>query len=510
MGQSKQRQSKPRYVELVRVSTREQSARDTPEAQRKALDSLRSSRPGVLVERIEEAGGISGAAKVRPDLMRLEALAKSKSFDELRVFAIDRLTRAKDPRDRMNVLGYAIDAGAVIVDTSGRVIDPEEDIGEMDYFIQTHFAARERKKIVERTMGGRKRVAALGQLPFGHTPYGTRWDGATRTWSVYEPEAKALRLAFSLAAGGVGLRAIARELHASGAKTRRGGKWVSGNVHKLLSNPACCGTWTALGVKIAVPPVVDAATFRAVQAAMAGRLRAGRAPMVQALLRGILVCGECGKSAVLRSRRRGPKVYRYYCCGETAAEHHDSSHGPVRYVRADEADELVRREVLDFAGSPERQREAIAGLAASPKKDWAAEVTSARAEEQRLASAEERALEALVTGLVSPDVGRAKLADLKRRREATMERLLTAEREAASTAVSPADMTAIAAHIAKRMADASFEDWRRLVVAIFPRGSLKLVDGSIEGRGLFPLSELPTDSGSYMHQGQRIPFEVGA
>jgi hypothetical protein len=52
--------SVPRFVELVRVSTKGQADRDTPAMQRAALDRLRQMRPGVLVERIDSqiSGGL--------------------------------------------------------------------------------------------------------------------------------------------------------------------------------------------------------------------------------------------------------------------------------------------------------------------------------------------------------------------------------------------------------------------------------------------------------------------
>ena len=92
-----------RYVELIRVSSKKQSDADTPEVQRRALDSLQQRRPGVLVERIEDgATGLSGALGLaeRPDLQRLQALAQQRGFDELRVYDIDRLTRSDDLRER--------------------------------------------------------------------------------------------------------------------------------------------------------------------------------------------------------------------------------------------------------------------------------------------------------------------------------------------------------------------------------------------------------------------------
>src|SRR4051812_40174303 len=98
----------PRFVELIRVSSKKQSDADTPEVQRRELEKLQQRRPGVLVERIEDgASGLSGALGLaaRPDLQRLAALARARAFDEVRVYDVDRLTRADDLRERAAVFG---------------------------------------------------------------------------------------------------------------------------------------------------------------------------------------------------------------------------------------------------------------------------------------------------------------------------------------------------------------------------------------------------------------------
>ena len=65
-------------------------------------------------------------------------------------------------RERAEVYGMVEDAGAVIVDCSGRVVDPKDPNGQgaLDYSLRTLFAAQERRRIRQRTMDGRRRTAA--------------------------------------------------------------------------------------------------------------------------------------------------------------------------------------------------------------------------------------------------------------------------------------------------------------------------------------------------------------
>ncbi len=285
----------PRYVELVRVSSVGQAARDTPADQRAALDRLRRSRPGTLVERIEQQ--VSGAADGadRPDLRRLGELAEARAFDEVRVRHLDRLTRHEDPLERAAVLSLVRRAGAVIVDAGGSVLDPATMGGELMWVFSTLASAEERKKIGERTMAGKRRLAEAGQLASGRPPWGRAFD-RERGW-VLTPAARDYRRLFDLALEGLTLWQIAERLEAEGIQSERGRKWTAGMVHNLIRARHAVGHGTAMGLRIAVPPVVDERTQRDALARLRANDNAG-GPHVRypALLRKILVCGVCGSA----------------------------------------------------------------------------------------------------------------------------------------------------------------------------------------------------------------------
>ncbi|MCG8419794.1 MAG: hypothetical protein MJE77_17815, partial [Proteobacteria bacterium] len=120
---------------------------------RRSLDQLARRRSGVRVARIE-ALAVSAAIPLEQTAQGKELFTLADNeFDELRLWDIDRGlgARADDPRDRLAIFGIAREANAVIVDCSGRVIDPSKELGELDYYLRTFFAAQERRKIAQRT-----------------------------------------------------------------------------------------------------------------------------------------------------------------------------------------------------------------------------------------------------------------------------------------------------------------------------------------------------------------------
>ncbi len=233
---------KPRYVELVRVSSAKQEKRATPENQRRDLDRLRKRRPGVLVERIE-ALAVSGAIPLEQTEAgrKLAALAKERAFDELRVWDIDRVlgSRASDPRDRFAVFGLCIDAGAILVDAEGEVIDPTDDEDERDYYERTYYAKRERLKIRRRTIAGRKRAAEDGRfVGAGRLPW---WLGSKEGAVFAIPErVEAVIQMGNWLLEGASLAEICRRMDVTPLRPAQGKRWFVLTVRRLLSNPAVC------------------------------------------------------------------------------------------------------------------------------------------------------------------------------------------------------------------------------------------------------------------------------
>ena len=486
--------STPRAVELIRVSTQGQADRDTPEIQRRALDRLRTSRPCVVVERVE-ALGISGALGLadRVDLRRLQELSRSRSYDELRVWNVDRLTRAEDPRERFAIYGFALDAGALIVDATGKVIDPSDEsgIGELDWYLQTFFAAKERRKIIDRTSAGRRKAAEDGHLSQGSPPYGRRYDHEARQWVVVPRQLEVYRRIVSEIIAGRSTRDVAEGLNRDGIASTRTGHWAHSTVKKLLQVESIVGRYRTCGVTTEIPPVVDEVTWARVRAALRSHLSSsGPRPRLEAALRGLLRCKACGRSVHVLSDGVG-RSHRY-ACPLTGRRSPGDPCRDRRTVRVEDADAALRSRFVEVLSDARVLRAAVeAGQskeATSPVVDRAAEAQSTI---DRLRVQETRLLRLLDDELVSESVARDRLAQLRASQHEAGGLLLRALTAAADTAQpTDAELSVAVASLGKavRWAKPShFRDLLRILVPAREPFGLWLSRDGLEAVGRLPL-----------------------
>lgn len=488
-SESARRPAAPRFVELVRVSSAGQAARDTPEDQRRALEHLRKARPGVLVERIDEAISGSLDSAQRADLARLLELARGRAFDELRVRHLDRCTRHDDPRERFVVYGIVRDAGAVIVAADGQVIDPATDAGELSYYVQTLAAAQERRRIAERTREAKERLVREGRLVNGRPPWGRTYDARTGRWGSDAPRAAAYRRVFELALAGGSLRAIAARLNAEGVAPPMRGEWSTSRVSHVLSDPAAMGVYTSMGVTMQIPAIVDRATFEALRAKMrAASSLSGPRPKIEAMLRKLLTCASCGSAMYVD--KGGSKKYPayYYTCGAGCRGHH-------RVTRVDAA---VREEVAKFLRRPRPLQ--LAAESGAGKDDAAAARRDVRAvmrELRDLDGQEERVARLLRRELIQPKIGEGQLGEVARLRTDAQTRLGAARSRVEAAARRDeiaAELTARLAELRRRLGkNATPATWREVCELLFPRvpglGARIFQDGSLELRGTVPLND---------------------
>ena len=517
MNPSKSKSSKPatvRYVEFVRVSTKGQADKDTPEMQIQALERLQQQRGGTLVERIMEKH-ISGTLpqSQRPDLQRLAVLAGARAFDELRIYAIDRLTRSPSPEERMAVLSMVSTAGAVIVDVNGHVMDRQDDsgFGELEYFFQSWMASREAKRIKDRTQGGMKRVAHLGQpINGGRPPFGYSYDKATRTWSLHPEHADWVRRIFEECAAGATCDSIANLLRANGVPSSRNGTWHYTSIARLIKKRAYIGEYSqnigGLEYPFPVPAIVDESLFRRANEALAARSNRPKVVAnVEALCRGRLLCGRCGQRMQVRRSTRGGKSYTYYQCGSkhphTKAPNCKGQNHPVAAL-----DAVVWVAIKQKLNDPKLLRDA-AKPQSGPGKPWEDQLAEAKYKLKKLKMDEKGVLRLLMDGLAE-QACREQLADLAVQRASWEKQVEQANQGIALREALRLDLTNLLDRINTIQAgleDADFETQRELVVRVVPElpgfGITVHDDGRMDIVGALGLPDSDGDDGPWGQNG---------
>src|SRR5579875_2907134 len=235
--------------------------------------------------------------------------------------------------------------------------NPEADTPEQALMVQVQgvIAEYERAQTAERTRRGKLHRARSGQVSvLGRAPYGYRYlstaEHEAAAYAVDPAEAAVVsRIFHRYAAGGISMRALARELSAEGIPSPQGRpEWDAGTLGRMLRNPAYTGracfgkTQTAphpprpnrtsrqagramaaqAGVvarpreewiEIPVPALVNEEVFALVERRLAENARfSPRNTKEPALLQGVLVCDLCGYAYTRTSQGPGPKKYRYY------------------------------------------------------------------------------------------------------------------------------------------------------------------------------------------------------
>jgi len=345
----------------ARVSTDRQAEAQSVDSQLVALRE-RAAADGqpIAAEREFVDEGYSGATLVRPALERLRDLAAAGGVERLYVHSPDRLARKYV--HQVLLLEEFARAGVRTMFLNQAIQQTPED--ELLLQVQGVIAEYERAKIMERARRGRRHAARLGSLSaLAHAPYGYRYvspaqGGDPPRYEVVLDEARIVRQVFVwVGRDRLSIGAVARRLTALGAPTRQGKpRWDRGTVGAMLKNPAYkgeaaygrtrSGPWQRHGLRpqrgksayprqpatlqpvppeewitLAVPALVDAALFAAVQEQLRENQRRARERVRGAryLLQGLLVCGGCGyavpgSSVSYRTRDGQAHTRSYYRC----------------------------------------------------------------------------------------------------------------------------------------------------------------------------------------------------
>ena len=224
---------------------------------------------------------------------------------------------------------------------------------------------------------------------------------------------------------------VLSQLSEVGIRTRDGGRWGVDAVHKVLTRTTYIGRhrfntkfWKsrerkpeAEVVEMAVPPIIDAAEFEAVQALLKSRCPALTAPRIASgptLLTGICFCAACGGAMTLRTGESGR--YKYYTCCTKARQGETGCKG--RTVPMEKLDSVVAEHIEQRLLQPKRLEQILSRVL--DRREERAERRTAHVAELRKRAAEagaklKRLYDAIENGIadVSDPMLKGRVTELK-------------------------------------------------------------------------------------------------
>jgi site-specific DNA recombinase len=376
-----------RVALYLRVSTGRQADSDLsiPDQRRQAKASCASRGWEIVADYVEP--GVSATDDRRPEFQRMidAATTKPPAFNVIVVHSFSRFFR-----DQFQLEFYV----RRLAKNGVRLVSITQELGDdpmsnMIRQIMALFDEYQSKENAKHTLRAMKENARQGFWNGSLPPIGYRIVEAAeqhghRTKKILEIDpiqAETVRLIFRLAregdgkSGPMGVKSITNHLNAAGIRTRDGGRWGIGAVHKVLTRTTYIGRhrfntkfWKtrerkpdAEVVEMSVPPIIDASDFEAVQALLKTRSPALTAPRVVSgptLLTGICFCAACGKAMTLRTGKSGQ--YRYYTCSTKARQGNTGCKG--RTVPMERLDTLVADHIERRLLQPARLEEILSSV----------------------------------------------------------------------------------------------------------------------------------------------------
>ncbi len=329
-------------------------------AQRESCDAyIKSQRHEgwVPLPALYDDGGYSGGSTERPALKRLLADIQSHLIDVVVVYKVDRLTRSL--ADFAKIVEIFDAAGVSFVSVTQQ-FNTTTSMGRLTLNVLLSFAQFEREVTGERI---RDKIAASKQKGMwmgGWVPIG--YDRKDRTLTINETEALTVRTIFDLFLKLKNVQRVQTELMRLNLTTKPyatprgraigGLSFARGHIYKILSNPLYKGEIEHRGVRYPGqhPPLIDGATWGAVQAQLATNHHENRSrtnAKSKSLLAG-LIYDDAGNRLVSSHATKNGRRYRYYVTPEATGRSAAAASVPKLRLPAAMIDELLRTKLQRF------------------------------------------------------------------------------------------------------------------------------------------------------------------
>ncbi len=218
-------------VGYVRVSTLEQSQEGISlDVQKSRIQAYAQAKNLELVDVLSDEG-LSGKNLKRPGLRELMDRCERDEVQHVIVVKMDRLTRRT--RHLLSLVEDLFIKRQIELHSVSESIDTGTPHGRFLLTILGGLSEMERELIGERTKGAlsykRERLE-----PTSHPPLGFEANGSRERMIPVPQELKTVRVILDLWRRGRSYCAIARQLDSQGVPTKRGGRWASETVRKVV------------------------------------------------------------------------------------------------------------------------------------------------------------------------------------------------------------------------------------------------------------------------------------
>lgn len=360
----------------ARVSTLEQAEEGySIDEQVRVLREM-CEREGYVVHNEYIDRGKSGKnIKGRPALQQLLHDAKSKDFDVVVVWKVNRFSRKT--KDLLNIV-EELESKNIVFRSFTERYETETPAGKMQFRMLAVIAEFERDNIAQNVKMGMlaraKEGSWNGGRVLGYDVVSVPGESRKRKFSslvVNQTEAQTVKKIFDLYVQGYGYKSIANKLNKEGHRTKKDKDFSINGVKTILSNPLYAGyirynvrrDWSEKRRNNINPnPVIEkgqhepiiskevweqAKTIMASRSRKPNRIHSGDFPLT-----GIMKCPECGSGMVIgrttNKLKDGTKrVLEYYVCG--AWKNKGSTVCRSNGVRTDYADKYVVEKLSSIA-----------------------------------------------------------------------------------------------------------------------------------------------------------------
>ncbi len=220
-----------RAVGYCRVSTEEQAREGVSlKAQAARIRAYAEAKTLELVGVVTDEG-LSGKDLRRPGLRDLLERCDRGEVGHVIVWKLDRLTRRT--RHLLSLVEDVFLAKQIELHSVSESLDTSTPHGRFVLTLFGGLAQMERELIAERTRSALAFKRQQGQ-PTSHPPLGFRPNGRRERMIPVPEELEAVREILERWRRGQSYRAIAAQLNAEGARTKRGGRWYHSTVAKVV------------------------------------------------------------------------------------------------------------------------------------------------------------------------------------------------------------------------------------------------------------------------------------